>query len=736
MKIFVNMKIYLNRLIFLSLTLSVCLMGIKYLGADIKFGNTQSSIYLNNNGTLQVDSNNFVVDGGEINQSDTGSITGNQYSFDRGTLASFLSSSFINGYYEPNIANIPALVPYIDPTQLTYGALVLTFNPTESDFIIANPGGLRYMLYVASGSQYLRGQPLFFGKDDIVLAPGALLAIAIQNTLNTNIILNNGYLYLQDDLRLGDNATLKNGGVVVFNNRKFSLGGGVSTWDDIIVWKNALDIQLNNQTILNGTWAFNGDAQINGNGNVLDISSGGTIYVEPNSTLRLSSVNLKGLGVGFFLMDTNSTLILSDVNIEMNGNYTFESGNVSVIGDSHVITKNYILEFAETSDKTSKGTLTVDGVAFTYDPLSYNDRQNVRPTPEQDPTHKFLNILKNGSVRAMRVESIAFTTLQGATATQGANAALQRYIILWPERPMIIYAGVDNNNQFIYDFTVDGKSQFLGFTSSETPLLTVNAGVHVTFENILFRDFSPKHLKFEKNSSLVFGNNSQIRVWENDTLNYPWVFQGNTTIFGSGAIITLGEKGAIVLKGKNSKLLIEGITIKGINGNNIRCEDDSSVITLQDMTWVQNGNYTFGKGSLQVLNDVTLMGPGYNFNFATDKACTINTDSDMQFMWGITLNYLSKNTNLLQMVDHTSVLSFNASNLSAPNGIQLTRGRLIIQGDSYSYNSTSGAIIFGDGTPAGNLLFDRTAMFAQQSGNFIDETVGTNNGGGGSNSYC
>jgi hypothetical protein len=713
----------------------ICLGSQYYIDASIsepnvKFGNTQSSISLINNGELKNECKNFVVDGGQINRAEDGNITGNPFYFNRGILGSYLSSSFMSGRYEPNILNVEALTPYYDPNDASpfYGALELGFNPdpfNDIDFMIANPGGLRYKLYIrALGQQFLRGQPLFFGKNDIVFDPdgNALLVIGIQNTLNTNIILNSGYIVLQDDLKLGDDAVLKNGGTVFFNNRKFSLGGGASTWDSTILWDSALDLQLNNQTKLRGTWTFKGDGQINGNGNVLDISNGGTIVVLPGSILRLSGIVLKGLGSGNFYMGENSYLILSDVEIEMDANFTFDSGNVWVIGDTRIITKDKFLTFTENEEAGTKGTLTVDSVALTYDPLGYGDKHNIQPTPEQDPTEKFVKILGKGSIRTLRVESISFAML-------GNNSKLQRYIILWPERPMTIYAGADSHGQPIYDFTIDGGTQFLGFTSSETPLLTVDTNVHVIFENILFRDFAPSQLELEEGASLVFGNESSIRVWQDDTLNYPWVFQGNTTIRGGGAIITLGENGEIVLKGENSILLIEGITLKGISGTKIRCESNTSKIIFQNVKWVQDDDFTFGTGSFEILNDFILMGDGTFFSYTSVQDSIINSESTMKFMWGITFEYnpTNKMLTLLKMVDKTSALAFDTANLSAPNGIQLTKGRLIIQDECYSFNdnsqSNATAIIFGDGTKEGNLLFNRDLMFEQMSGNFVDLTV-------------
>ncbi len=721
-------KIALNCLILCS-----CFFYVKsdVLTPNVKFGNNQSSITLGSGGILDVGVNNFTVDGGRVNLTERGNITGSPFYIFRGTFSSFLSSSFMSGLYEPNVFNIEALVPYYDPTELnaSTGVLELGFNPDpiDFDFFIANPGGLRHKFFIKSGSYLLRGQPLFFGKNDIVLEDEAtLLGIGVQNTLNTNIILNGGVLYLQDDLRLGDDAILKGGGTVVFNNRRISLGGAASTWNDSILWYSALDLQLNNQTILKGTWSFIGDGQINGNGNVLDIAGGGTIAIMPFSTLRLSGVKLKGLGSGNFFMGVGSALVLSDVEIEMNANFTFDSGDVYVIGESSVITKNHTLRFSTNQTAGTKGTLTVDRVALTYDTLSFGDTHNIRPTTDEDPAREFVRIDGGGTIRTLRVESISFTSFGSK------NNKLMRYAIVWPDRPMIIYPGVNDEGIPQYDINIDGNTQFIGFTDADEPLLFVEPGVHVVFENVFFREFDPIHLQLGEGASLTWGDSSSVRMWRDATLNYPWVFQGNTMLRGGGAILTLEEKGEIVLKGANSTLLIEGITIKGINNRKIRCEDPTSKIIFQNVKWVQNDDYIYDSGSIEVLNDFILYGNGYIFDLQPTKECVIHPDSMLKFMWGITFNYnpISLNKNLLKLTDRSSALAFEEANFSAPNGIQLTKGRLILTKENYAYNdnaaSTADGIIFGDGViEENNILIEKggDSTLDVQSGYIVNKNI-------------
>jgi len=318
------------------------------VGPSIIFGSIDSKITMEDDTVLDIDSQMMYVNGGQIDRKELAEINGNPIYFTRGKISSYLSTSWFSGRYEGTEANIDALRKYINPDELHYGVLELGYqtDPAGLDYVISNPGGFRQKIYVKSGGHLLRGQPLFFGKNDIILQDKTcLLSIAIQNALNSNVIMNGGLILLQDDLCLGDDAIFQGDGQVVFNNRRLALGGNTAYWTGNMIWNSAFDMQLNSLTYLIGTWTFYGDGQVNGNGNVLDISGGGSIFVSPGSTLRLSGVKLKGLGSGNFVMGVGSVLRLSDVDIEMNADFTFNSGDVIIDGDTYILTKDKILNF-------------------------------------------------------------------------------------------------------------------------------------------------------------------------------------------------------------------------------------------------------------------------------------------------------------------------------------------------------------------------------------------------------
>lgn len=696
-------------------------------GSSICFGGIDSKITMENDTVLDVDSKMMYVNGGHIDRKELAEINGYPIYFTRGKISSYLSTSWFSGRYEGTQSNIDVVKQYINPDELNYGVLELGYDtdPSGLDYVISNPGGFRQKIYVRSGLHVLRGQPLFFGKNDVILQDkNCGLAMAIQNALNSNVIMNGGLILLQDDLSLGDDAVFQGDGQVVFNNRRLALGGNTAYWTGNIIWNSAFDMQLNSLTFLRGVWTFYGDGQVNGNGNVLDIAGGGSIIVSPGSRLRLSGVKIKGLGSGNLIMGEGSELRLSDVDIEMDADFTFNSGHLVIDGDTYVLTKDKLMTFAANAEVSGvKGKLTVDRVALTYDPLDFEDRLNIRPLAIQDPTHEFIEIINNGSIRKPRIESISFVSY-------GSSTAMARYAVLWPDRPMTLYPEWNSEIQnYNYDITINGNTQFIGFSTTDKPLLFVSDNVHATYENVYFRDFSPKHLSLGTNSSLVFGNNTTVKLWNDDTLDKRWIFRKNTALRGGGAILTFEGDGEIVLEGENAVLYIEGVQFKGLSGTKIRCTHNSSKIIFKDVEWIQDGTFTFSTGGIDVLGDWMLVGPGkpltftsdgkdvvgaYTFNYTSNQKINILDNGLMAFTRGMKFNYqpISGATDLITMFNNSSSMLLDESVLCAPApGLQLTNGRLTINGRCFYKNDNSSnyttGIIWGDGIADDNLFIEK-----------------------------
>jgi len=650
------------------------------LYAATVFGSRQSSIVVDDNSAFFITPSKITLDGGNFNNTGFGKVSGGDMYIKAGTYTFFNSVSDFTGLVKTDTSTIQ-----------------LGNNPvTGGDTMIANPGGLAGVHVTAvPGENILRGQPLFFGDNDLNVADEtSLLNIAVQNTVNTNVNLNGGALQLQDDLRFGDNAIIQDSGWVFLNNRRISLGGQSAQWPGDIFWIAAQDIQLNSAVNLTGNWLFVGEGQINGNGNVIDISQGGQILVAEDSSLRLSSVQIKGLGPGKIRLSRTATLILTDVVLEMEDDYNVASGTWRVEGSSKVITKDKILSFID-GPPGFKGKLVVDRVDFTYDTLATLDRLNIRPALINDPLREHVEILGNGEIGTIKRDTITFHNYR-------AESLLQKYAIVAPYRKFQVYPELQDDESLNYNVLIDGNTNFLGFTRSDEQVFFVTDGVQARTENVIMRDLSPKHISIGAGSSLTFGNKTIISLARNEYLNYPWVFQGDTMLKGSGVILELGPQGAIILQGTDSKLLLDGIILKGVNGNNVRCTDDSNVIQLRAVKWIQNGDFTYNTGGIQLVDDATMVGP-HNFTYGSSQPFAILNNATLYLVRDAVFTFAGQ-PNGLTFEDASAALQMDQATLAAPNGLTLSTGRFVVRNQNYL---------------SGSVTLDRSTLTVDQTGSLL-----------------
>jgi len=199
---------------------------------------------------------------------------------------------------------------------------------------------------------------------------------------------------------------------------------------------------------------------------------------------------------------------------------------------------------------------------------------------------------------------------------------------------------------------------------------------------------------------------------------------GNSIIDGRGSCLSLGQECEIQVA-SNSSLLLRDICIKGINSQKINLLDSSSTISLENVEWILDGNYSFSLGRFDVLQDWRVIGDCYTFAYQSDQVSTIQENATMILDKGLTFSYdpsIDSNT-LLQLADDTAALQLNGATLYVSDaGLQLTKGRLLID-DTSCITSTglvaADGVIFGDGSSVANNL---TVQFLADSG--IEVTSG------------
>lgn len=240
------------------------------------------------------------------------------------------------------------------------------------------------------------------------------------------------------------------------------------------------------------------------------------------------------------------------------------------------------------------------------------------------------------------------------------------------------------------------------------------------------------------NASLYLEDAADVELNANLHLAQTWTFSGQSILQGNGKILYLDEGGEIVTE-RGSSLLIENVTIRNISGSNIRCLDSASTMSLQNVNWVQDGNYSFTVGALDIFEKVCIKGD-YTFAYQSAKKSTINKYSKLILSLGTTFSFdpiwngsISDWTDaqkFLAFIDKTSEFDLKGATLKVTTtGIQFLKGTMNIEGDSRFISDSivpSDGIIFGDGISSANdfdVNFDPDAIFRCSSGFVVDKSV-------------
>ena len=562
--------------------------------AGLRFDDRASSITVKDGCIMHVDSEIYNWDGTLVKTTND-YIEGEDINFEKGILECGTSEALLTGVYKPS------------------GTDVIWLQGNHR--LRAEPGTVVQELYIDNTQNWVEGQPLFLNDPGIIFDnQDAILNIAIQNELNKDINLADARLVLQDHLNLADPVRIWPTGIVDLNNRTLSMPGADNTWSSTLTFVNATDITLNAKTTLVGMWTFTGsDAYLNGNGNILDLATTGTLFVEDGVTLHLVDVILKGLGEtrGTILLDgPDSKLYLHNAKIVLSDSYSVTQGSWYVEGaDSTIITANHVLSFVDGTD--SIGTMTVDGVTLWYDTLQYGDAHNVYPSEAFDATHNpdgNITWLNSGLIK--NTEVLGF---EGDIVIELPNDSLQKNhdITLYHK---LVFKKLDDDDPVagVKDIELDGNGYALYFPHTTGTFIDVQDNVHALIKNTVLKNFNPSHVVLGTNSDIYFGDGVILELDENQE-----VATGDATIkvFGSiGEGVVIHGKGNMLKLSKATSVQVDSmmtvsfkdITLTGLDGSEISCIDNTGVVDLLNVTFDVDDRYTFAQGILNIFEDTTI----------------------------------------------------------------------------------------------------------------------------------
>ncbi|MFA6535519.1 MAG: hypothetical protein WCS92_04640 [Candidatus Babeliales bacterium] len=659
----------------------------------VNFWSSDSTLQLSNNSELRILQSNLPVAKGTIKQEDSSLITGFPIDFAKGTYSSGSLDLLLTALYD---------------FDEFYG---VTLNGGKS--FDAQAGTFASRIAVSNQNNRLEGQPLFLNYNAIKLQDlNTTLTVGIQNTLTTSIQLNQGTLFLENDLQLGDDIVITSSGLIKCYGHRVTFGAKPIIFEPgTIEWSNFPVVELENNIQLNGRWTFSGQSVLKGKGSILDLSNG-KIRIKGTEPLYISNIKLKGFGKGKFEFENNRAQVrLSNVEIEMDDNYTFTYGGIYVEGPSTIVTKNYMLNF------DNESSLTVDGVALNYETLSVLDSNNIQPTRDADLNSKKVAFLNNGIIRRVKGVQVGPLVLNPTVAFD--TVRISDDIDIAPTKEIIV----------VNDVTFNGSTNAINFAKSANPLITIQAGKTLNFTNVALRNFKFDYLNLEPGAKIIFDDKTRIELLDTQNLNTTYTFRGNTVIDGMGKQLTFGPYGGIEL---HSSVQFEDIILYGISGSKLSGWDDSSTMTFQRVTLYLDNDFTLTKGHFEVIDWLDVVGSA-TFNYNTNKQSIIWDHATMTFWGDSTFHYMPPvaNRDLINFVDERSVFSLNGGTISSTTtGMRLLGGSLQLNNDCYMKNpgalADSEGIQLGDGIDATNdciITFITGANFNTLSGRFVYNNV-------------
>jgi hypothetical protein len=189
-------------------------------------------------------------------------------------------------------------------------------------------------------------------------------------------------------------------------------------------------------------------------------------------------------------------------------------------------------------------------------------------------------------------------------------------------------------------------------------------------------------------------------------------FFGQSSIHGRGKCLSFVGGNITLQVAANSSLLLQDITMAGLQGMNIVLLDQTSTLSLVNVTWEQDGDFLFSNGKFDVAKDFHIIGQGTGFNYTSNQVSTIESNGRLILDEDVIFRYMptSNNQGLINFVDSTAQMILRGASLattSTSTGWKLTKGTLLVDQDSFIQSAATApanAISFGDGINHANNL--------------------------------
>ncbi|MCA9770213.1 hypothetical protein KC460_02475 [Candidatus Dependentiae bacterium] len=238
----------------------------------------------------------------------------------------------------------------------------------------------------------------------------------------------------------------------------------------------------------------------------------------------------------------------------------------------------------------------------------------------------------------------------------------------------------------------------------ESNAVLENGGTIFGNGNIIF--LPDKITVFSFGGAMVF-NNVDIVLNSHLNLNGEIRFEGECQIEGNGYQMNVSS-GALAV-GEGSIVTIKNTTISGVAQERLYCTHNSGVFCFENVLLIQDANYSFTQGSIEVIGGKLKMSGSHVFTYESDQTSTVRSGATWLFDINMSFSYASSSSQFIALEDEKALLYLRETNLYVTSiGLQLTKGSLVVEGECSIFSDAteaSGGIIFGDGVLSNNNLF-------------------------------
>lgn len=344
------------KIILLFLTTSFTFQ-LNYSGINSKSKSSKIKLSTGTNLSIKNPISNYK---GSIEKENNATITGSNINFDKGSIQDSGNKINITGALEQD------------------GKIFLDGNKN----LRSKKGKVLQRIEVKGQNNKIEGD-ILVENDIILLDETTSVTLAITNKLPVNIQINNGTIYLQEDLnflegkKLTGNTKTINEGTVVSQDRSIILNAEELEWDKDIYFKEETHLEFKANIKLAATWTFGGESKhiIDGNKNILYLEELGQIFVDKGSQLLIRNLTIKGLSeTNIKCLYDNAKIIFQNVQIILSDDFQFQTGSFDIQESLEIYGPyKFAYQSGQASNIRGKSHLILDdNITFSYDPSIIN----------------------------------------------------------------------------------------------------------------------------------------------------------------------------------------------------------------------------------------------------------------------------------------------------------------------------------------------------------------------------